>query len=238
MNKKEKLGWIDYFYLVLAVTTLVTIIYNVIGMFTKGKGSAEFNRHSSNTFEAIGALVLMIIPMVLRRVYKKRIPVGFEAIIGVLIFCGMVLGDCWDFYAIFPQFDSILQAGFGYLLAYFGLLLTLWLNKGLIKEGKQLNKIYVVFFCLGLAAFIGSAWELFEFLYDELCGVNSQQFMATTRGTYYTDADIPLMGHDALRDTMKDIALDLLGGLFVALNVFFEKMPTEEPELKEEPAAA
>ena len=45
--------------------------------------------------------------------------------------------------------------------------------------------------------------------------------METTSGSIYTDQDIPLVGHEALRDTMTDLTLDFIGGLIVALYVLF-----------------
>ena len=40
--------------------------------------------------------------------------------------------------------------------------------------------------------------------------------METTRSTLYDEDDIPLQGHEALNDTMKDLMLDLAGAIGVA----------------------
>ena len=40
--------------------------------------------------------------------------------------------------------------------------------------------------------------------------------METTRGTVIAETDIPLQGHEALNDTMKDLMLDLAGAIGVA----------------------
>ena len=40
--------------------------------------------------------------------------------------------------------------------------------------------------------------------------------MKTTRGTLYKTTDEPLVGHEALADTMKDLMLDLGGSLIIA----------------------
>ena len=36
-----------------------------------------------------------------------------------------------------------------------------------------------------------------------------------------TTGDIPLCGHDALRDTMTDLIFDLVGSLFMSVYIFF-----------------
>jgi len=69
---------------------------------------------------------------------------------------------------------------------------------------------------LGLGAF----WEILEYSYDNLMGTNTQQFMATTTSSIITPEDIPLCGHDALRDSMQDLILDLFGALLVAVYGF------------------
>ena len=40
--------------------------------------------------------------------------------------------------------------------------------------------------------------------------------MESTHSTLYDENDIPLQGHDALNDTMKDLMLDLAGAIGVA----------------------
>lgn len=40
--------------------------------------------------------------------------------------------------------------------------------------------------------------------------------MQSTRATLYDEDDIPLQGHAALDDTMKDLMLDLAGAIVVA----------------------
>ena len=49
---------------------------------------------------------------------------------------------------------------------------------------------------------------------------NTQQFMATTTASITSADDIPLCGHEALRDTMSDMILNLLGSLLVSVFVF------------------
>ena len=71
-------------------------------------------------------------------------------------------------------------------------------------------------FSLGL----GACWEIIEYTYDSIMGTNTQQFMATTTGSIFTPEDLPLCGHEALRDSMEDLILDFAGALLVAVYGF------------------
>ena len=55
---------------------------------------------------------------------------------------------------------------------------------------------------------LGSLWEIYEFTADGLFGLSMQKFM-TAQGEL-------LVGHEALRDTMKDIIVDVLGALLAS----------------------
>ena len=74
--------------------------------------------------------------------------------------------------------------------------------------------MWVVCFALS----VGAVWEIMEFITDDLFGLNSQQYLVGS-GTF--DATEPLLGHEALRDTMSDLMLDLGGAFSIALFGFF-----------------
>ena len=61
-------------------------------------------------------------------------------------------------------------------------------------------------------------------------GTNTQQFMATTTSSLFTEEDVPLAGHEALRDTMTDLTLDFFGSLIVALFTLFTHKRLIDPE--------
>ena len=71
---------------------------------------------------------------------------------------------------------------------------------------------------------MGALWEIYEFSFDGLLGMNMQKFRLED-GTL-------LIGHEALRDTMEDIITDALGALIVsvvgALTMKKNAAPNEE----------
>lgn len=88
--------------------------------------------------------------------------------------------------------------------------------------------ISVVLFSLSL----GALWEIGEYLADDVFKTNNQQYMKTTRGTLYKTSDEPLVGHEALADTMKDLMLDLAGATAVA-TISFCKEDYKRKKIKE-----
>jgi hypothetical protein len=63
----------------------------------------------------------------------------------------------------------------------------------------------VAIFAFSFALAIGALWEVYEFSFDGLLGLNMQKF-AFADGTL-------MQGRDALADTMKDLIVDALGAL-------------------------
>lgn len=164
----------------------------------------------------VAMLLIMQLPRVLYRRYKIEVPSSLSIVIVIFCFSSLVLGDGLDLYGRLPWWDKLLHAESGVLLS----LIALWLIHVIMAENDKyiyFNKwflaLFLVMFCLGL----GACWEIVEYSYDSLMGTNTQQFMATTTGSITTAEDVPLCGHDALRDSMQDLIMDLAGALVVAV---------------------
>lgn len=139
-----------------------------------------------------------------------------ETSLTIFAFCGFVLGDVFDFYKKIPVWDSILHAFSGIILAYVGFVLIDYFVKRdsiNLSMGHMYICVSVVLFSLAL----GAIWEIGEYLVDDIFGTNNQQYMKSTRGTLYGKEDEPLLGHEALNDTMKDLMLDLAGASIVGV---------------------
>ena len=75
---------------------------------------------------------------------------------------------------------------------------------------KYFTCLFLVVFSLGVGAF----WEILEYSCDGIFHTNAQQYMASTKGTLVSKNDIPLKGHEALKDTMKDLMVNFVGAAF------------------------
>ena len=91
--------------------------------------------------------------------------------------------------------------------------LTVFAFCGFKRESVNISMGHM-FICTSVVLFslaLGALWEIGEYLVDDIFGTNNQQYMKSTRGTLYGQKDVPLEGHAALGDTMKDLMLDLAG---------------------------
>ena len=73
----------------------------------------------------------------------------------------------------------------------------------------QLTPVFVSLFAFCFAIALGVFWEIYEFSFDGLLGLNMQKF-ALEDGTL-------LIGRLAVKDTMKDLIVDALGAFVVSL---------------------
>lgn len=228
---------------IVFVSTLVELIYAVLRVV--------LTEDTVDSFDILciasctGMLLLMWIPLFTDRMFNRVIPPTMYTSFVVFCFCGLILGDVKNLYAHFTHWDSMLHFISGMLLAVLGFVLENTLNDSK-RAGISMSPFFVaaVAFCFVMT--IQSLWEIGEFLCDEWFGTNSQTFLETTTGSLVTDEDVPLVGHEALRDTMSDFMLDGLGGLIVSTIGYFdlkrgkksfasEKLipPDEQEELKE-----
>ena len=179
----------------------------------------------------LAMLLVLKLPSVLRMRFKLEVPAMLSTVIVLFCFCALVLGDGLDFYGRFPWWDSVLHGFSGVLLS----MIALWLihiimagNDKAIYFNKYFLALFLVMFSLGM----GACWEIIEYTYDSISGTNTQQFMASTTGSLFTAEDIPLCGHAALRDTMTDLILDLVGSLLVAIfGLFYHDKAIEKYDI-------
>lgn len=164
-------------------------------------------------------LLVLAAPGLLKKWFKIEVPLGLYVIIAVFAFNALVLGDALNFYGRYPWWDSVLHFNSGIILS----VVAFWVIHLIMSEKSKyiyLNKyflsLFIIIFSLGAGAF----WEICEYTYDDIFHTNSQQYMETTEGTLIGGEDIPLKGHAALSDTMKDLMLDLGGSLIVAAYEF------------------
>lgn len=206
------------FYIVLFVLTVVLGIANVVYLLFQPDVTLKAVMFCGLQYVAM--LLILTVPIILRKRFLLNVPLVLTVVIAAFAFTAMVLGDGLNFYGRYPWWDSLLHLFSGGVLSFIGL----WIVHILLSDSDQVvfsNKYFLALFLLMFSLACGAIWEICEYTYDDLFGTNTQQFMETTSGSIYTDQDIPLVGHEALRDTMTDLTLDFIGGLIVALYVLF-----------------
>ena len=211
MKKKNRLGRILYFWVNLSF--LVPIVYLILRLIFGGGSSNEAGYHSDSDYllmlmQCILGLVTIHLPSILERRLRFELPGLLYGFYIVFLYCAIFLGEVRSFYYLFPRWDSILHFFSSMMTGFFGLMVVTILNRDR-HVSMNLSPLLVCLFAFCFSVTIGSLWEIYEFLGDGLFGLNMQKFM-TAQGEL-------LVGHDALRDTMKDIIVDVLGALLASV---------------------
>ena len=209
--------------------TLALAVFNV-GMLIF-RGNSTWAEIAFRGGQYLAMLLVLKLPSFLRMRFKVEVPALLSIVIVLFCFCALVLGDGLDFYGKFSWWDSVLHGFSGVLLS----MIALWLihvimagNDKAIYFNQYFLALFLVMFSLGM----GACWEIIEYTYDSISGTNTQQFMASTTSSLITTEDIPLCGHAALRDTMTDLVLDLIGSLLVAIfGIFYHDKAIEKYDI-------
>jgi len=184
------------------------------------KKDADHGRLIFTMIQLIAMLFVLRIPRFIKNKYHFDIPNLLDFVLISFAFCGFILGDVFNFYGKIPYWDSILHTFSGIVIAYIGFIVIEYLDKEYTIP-ISISPMFMSIIVVSVALAIGAIWEIGEYTVDDLFHVNNQQFMASTRSTLYDDKDIPLVGHEALNDTMKDLILDLGGAIVVASIGYF-----------------
>lgn len=209
---KKRLKIVRSIIFIIVITMLIgSIVFYFIEEVDKKK-----NRLLFSIFQFVIMLLIMAIPQKLKDKWNFVIPISLEVSFLLFAFGSFILGEVFNFYDKYPLWDAFLHVMSGVILAYLGLVLIKYFVQN-ENIGVQLSPMFVIVAVILFSLSIGAIWEITEFLADEWFGMNSQQYMANNGGTVTSSKDVPLVGHEALRDTMEDLMLDLGGACFVGL---------------------
>ena len=190
---------LSFIVLILAIATMVALFYV--------KKEKMRVRLFFSLLQYIAMSIVLISPRLLKKFANFEVPVEVHISVTAFAFLGLVLGDGLNFYGKIGWWDSLLHFTSGIILSF----IALWLLQMLILRRKYLFMHRALLYIF----VVGAVWELCEYTVDDIFHTNNQQYMATTRATIVSSDDEPLEGHDALADTMKDLALDLAGAILV-----------------------
>ena len=117
-----------------------------------------------------------------------------------LVKCGILIQ--------FKHWDVLLHAIGGGMLGALGFSFVALLNKE-ERVPVNLSPLFVSLFAFCFAVMLGVLWEVYEFAFDGLLGLNMQKF-ALEDGTL-------MVGREALMNTMKDLIVDAVGALAISV---------------------
>lgn len=145
-------------------------------------------------------LILLLLPILIKRNYKFHLPIEVELIYIIFIYASIILGELSSYYTKLWWWDIALHTLSGVLLGLVGVAILYML----ISENKLNAKPGIAMvFAFSFALAIGALWEIFEFAADQLFGFNMQK---------------PMLGDfSGLTDTMWDLIVDAVGAFVASL---------------------
>ncbi len=206
---------------ILFVSLVLSVIYSLIRFFIAPAEHVVGEAHEKVKADYLLMLVqcllgtvVMVLPSVLEKRFKVVVPDTIIILYFLFLYCAIYLGEIHNFYYLIPYWDTILHAFSGAMLGALGFILVDLLNKDQhVKVNLSPFFVAVFAFCFALA--VGALWEIYEFSVDSVLGLNMQK--------HTTESGEALYGIDALSDTMKDIIVDALSALGVAILGFISK---------------
>ena len=214
---KTKLKERKPYYLIIARKFIFWLVVLMLGIALYLLLTRENNkgRLIFTIVQLLAMLFVLRIPAFIQEIYHFKIPYLLDFVLITFAFSGFILGDVFNFYGRIPYWDSVLHAFSGVVIAYVGFIVIEYLDKEYTIP-LSVSPLFMSLIVVSVALAIGAIWEIGEYTVDDIFHTNNQQYMESTRSTLYDEDDIPLQGHDALNDTMKDLMLDLGGAIGVA----------------------
>lgn len=209
--KKWNAQKIIYTFVMLTMVTSIVILGIIIAnapaesLDPNVRVKADFTLMLS---QSILGVVVMILPSVFSKKLNIVIPSNMMILYVVFLYCAIFLGEVRSYYYEVPHWDTILHGFSGAMLGALGFSFVTLLNKT-DKIPMNLSPAFVAIFAFCFAITLGVVWEIYEFTFDGILGLNMQKFMLENGQA--------LVGRAALQDTMKDLIVDGAGALAMSI---------------------
>ena len=217
MPETKPSAWRKIITAIVFVTLLASIAFTIVRIvdaplsLPEGEDARFFKTKSDYILTLIQCTLGLIVMMLPGWIAKKgsiQIP-SIMMIFYILFLYGAVyLGEVQSFYYKVKHWDVILHCFSGFMLGCLAFSFVSLLNRA-ERVPLNLSPLFVAVFAFCFSVTLGVVWEVYEYTFDGLLGLNMQKFMLAD-GTVLT-------GHAALQDTMKDLMVDCAGALAASI---------------------
>ena len=216
---RSKISKTKLMYIIVRVVIALLLIFNIVAFFIDEDDSQK-GRAAFNAAQSFMMLVCTFVPGFIERTGKVSVPNVMSVVFICFCLAHFVVGEIGELYVRSKVFDSILHTLSGSMVAILGFSIIRLLNDS-DKTDIKLDPLFVSIFVVCFSVTIGVLWEIVEFAADTFSGSNMQRYSdSVTRE--------PFMGRAALFDTMKDLILDGIGALVVAVISFIDMRRKKE----------
>lgn len=211
--KKEKLEKIfSICVLVSFVVPIIFLIFRIIVEPMEGTMFYETERTRSDymlmLIQCLLGAFALVLPKFLIRKYNIKIPATMSILYLIFLYAAIFLGEVRNFYHVIPCWDVILHTFSGGMIGALGFSFVSLLNK-IENLHLHLTPVFVTFFAFCFAITLGVVWEVYEYTFDGLLGLNMQKFLL--------ESGEAIVGREALSDTMQDLIVDSIGAFVVCM---------------------
>lgn len=218
---KDKKGHTILWWVLVVMTVLVFLsaITSVI-MYFVGDDIADLETTVNQLLMSVLALLCFFIPVFFKRKLKFYIPSYLLIIIYLFIYAHFVMGEIHRAYDSSLLFDKVLHTTGGVVIACIGISVVYALAN-MDNNKVRLSPFFVVLFSFCFALAIEYVWELFEYSVDRLINANMQRWKDGIIA--YDEAGNAITSvpwGSGLKDTMGDMAVNILGALCVCIISF------------------
>lgn len=216
-KERKKWNWPRIVSIILFVSLAASIVFVSIRLVQAPVSEEAGGLHTRSDYvlmlvQCIAGLIVMFLPSLLQHRFSIIFPDRIYIMYILFLYCAIYLGEVQNFYYLIPSWDSILHGFSSAMLGALGFTVINLLNRE-EKLTMTLSPLFVSLFALCFAVTLGVVWEIYEFTFDGLLGLNMQK--------YALQGGIGLEGRAALMDTMKDLIIDFLGALAMAIIGYF-----------------
>ncbi len=212
MKKKSRGKFLVGFIFLTLLLSAIFVTIEIILAPTVALEDNPFIRIKSDYVLMLSQCIFGVFAMLLPGALKKRvrldIPSNMLIIYAVFLYCAIYLGEVRSFYYSVPHWDTVLHTFSGAMLGALGFSFINFLNKT-DHVPLNLSPVFVAAFTFCFAVTLGVVWEIYEFSADTILHTNMQKFAL--------EGGEPLIGAAALADTMKDLIVDSIGALVMAV---------------------
>lgn len=209
--KKEKFEKIFSIWVLISfVVPIVFLIFRIIVVSIEESTFVDFERTQSDyilmLIQCLLGAFALVLPTFLTRKYNIKIPTTMYIFYLIFLYAAIFLGEVRNFYHVVPYWDTILHAFSGGMIGALGFSFVSLLNN-IENLHLHLTPLFVAFFAFCFAIALGVVWEVYEYVFDGLLGLNMQKFLLESGEAF--------VGREALSDTMQDLIVDSIGAFIM-----------------------
>lgn len=208
-----KRDWKIYFNRFAFATLVFSLIYLSVRCYqapmeTDLVGVRVKSDYTLMLTQCVLGIVAMLLPSQFEKRWHLHFPSTMIFLYVLFLYCAIYLGEVRSFYYRIENWDTILHTFSGGMIATIGFSAICLLNNS-NRIPMNLSPLFVAVFAFCFALTIGVFWEVYEYTFDGILGLNMQKFML--------EDHTQLIGRMALEDTMMDLMVDSLGAAVTSI---------------------